>query len=143
MKQIDHLLQLFKTDADTESSGLSRTDFLRLTGKGLAVGVVGGFAASCQSAGQSTASSQTNPSTVYRSPAGQQVPSSAPYSPPANVPKEVDKPIELEQWKSDVDVKSAPTPTPLPMDQRVGYALVGLGHLTLEEILPAFAQSKT
>ncbi|MEZ0541902.1 Gfo/Idh/MocA family oxidoreductase [Fibrella arboris] len=142
MKQIDHLLQLVKTDIEVESPGLSRTDFLRLTGKGLAIGVVGGLAASCQSAGQSAASSQPDPATVYRSPSGQQVPSSAPYSPPATVPKEVDKPIELEQWKSDVDVKSAPTPTPLPMDQRVGYAIVGLGHLALEEILPAFSQCK-
>ncbi|WP_375448083.1 Gfo/Idh/MocA family protein [uncultured Fibrella sp.] len=142
MKQIDHLLQLFKTEPDTDvPDGLSRTDFLRLTGKGLAVGLVGGLAASCKTS-QSGTRYPANPATVYRSPTGQQIPSSTPYSPPAKVPKEADKPIELEAWKSDVDRKSAPTPTPLPMDQRVGYALVGLGHLTLEEILPAFAQCK-
>lgn len=142
MKQIDHLLQLFKTEPDADVPGsLSRTDFLRLTGKGLAAGVVGGLAASCKTS-QSGTRYPANPATVYRSPTGQQIPSSTPYSPPAKVPKEADKPIELEAWKSDVDRKSAPTPTPLPMDQRVGYALVGLGHLTLEEILPAFAQCK-
>ena len=44
---------------------------------------------------------------------------------------------------------SAPTeregggaPNALPPSQRVGFALVGLGRLTLEQILPAFAQSK-
>ncbi|HEY0111321.1 MAG TPA: gfo/Idh/MocA family oxidoreductase, partial [Fibrella sp.] len=137
MKAIDHLLQLFSTDTPSDTpepsqTGLSRTDFLRITGQSIAMGVAGGLAASCKT-GQSGTRYPANPSTVYRSPSGQQVPSSAPYSPPAKVPKEADKPIELEAWKSDADRKSAPTPTPLPMDQRVGYALVGLGHLTLEE----------
>jgi predicted dehydrogenase len=31
-------------------------------------------------------------------------------------------------------------PTPLPVEERVGYAVVGLGHLALEEVLPALAQ---
>ncbi|NID08542.1 Gfo/Idh/MocA family protein [Fibrivirga algicola] len=151
MKQIDHLLHLVKTSLDLPENAttqtdllktaLSRTDFLRLSGKGLALGVAGGLAASCKTS-QPGGRYPANPSTVYQSPTGQQIPSSTPYSPPAKVPKEADKPIELEAWKSDVDRKSAPTPTPLPMDQRVGYALIGLGHLTLEELLPAFAQCK-
>jgi predicted dehydrogenase len=32
-------------------------------------------------------------------------------------------------------------PMPMPARERVGYAIVGLGHLALEQILPAFAQS--
>ncbi|MEJ7658112.1 MAG: Gfo/Idh/MocA family oxidoreductase [Hymenobacter sp.] len=63
-------------------------------------------------------------------------------SPPAKVPSGVDKPIELEAWKSDVGPQSGPTPTLFTPDQRVGYALVGLGHLTLEELLPAFGECK-
>nr|GFB84973.1 ABC transporter B family member 10 [Tanacetum cinerariifolium] len=85
---------------------------------------------------------QVDAATVYATPGGQQVPSSEAVSPPAKVPADATKPIELEAWKSDMDLKSAPTPTPLPPEQRVGYALVGLGHLTLEEILPAFGACK-
>lgn len=33
-------------------------------------------------------------------------------------------------------------PAGLPADQRIGYAVVGIGRLSLEEILPAFAQSR-
>ncbi|WP_373331298.1 Gfo/Idh/MocA family protein [Salmonirosea aquatica] len=76
---------------------------------------------------------------AYQVPDGPKVPTSPPYSPPAEVPAATDKPIELETWKSDADRKSAGVPTPLPAEERVGYALVGLGHLTLEEILPALS----
>lgn len=141
MKQLDHLLRLFGPDAETPANDLSRKDFLNLTGRSLAVGVAGGLAASCKT-GQTAGRYPADRSTVYRSPVGQQVPSSEPYSPPAKVPQKVDEPIELETWKSDADRKSAPTPSPLPRDQRVGYALVGLGHLTLEELLPAFGECK-
>lgn len=57
-------------------------------------------------------------------------------------PAKPDEPIVLEEWKSDVDQQSGPTPTPLAPDQRVGYAVVGLGHLSLENILPAIASCK-
>jgi hypothetical protein len=129
---------------------VSRKEFLSLAGRGLAVSVGAGALAGCQ--GQPTAAvatpatgtpaAQVDASTVYATPTGQQVPSSEAVSPPAKVPTALDKPIELEAWKSAVDPKSPPTPTPLPPDQRVGYALVGLGHLTLEEILPAFGECK-
>ncbi len=33
-------------------------------------------------------------------------------------------------------------PQPTPPDDRVGFAVVGLGRLSLEEILPAFGSSK-
>ena len=131
---------------------VSRKEFLSLAGRGLAVGVAAGTLAGCQSDGSSSAvagtpttgtpASEVNANTVYTAPDGQKVPSSEAVSPPAKVPSELDKPIELEAWKSDVDPKSGPTPTPMPPDKRVGYALVGLGHLTLEEILPAFGECK-
>ncbi|UOQ65182.1 Gfo/Idh/MocA family oxidoreductase [Hymenobacter volaticus] len=131
---------------------VSRKEFLSLAGRGLAVGVAAGTLAGCQSDGASSAvagtpttgtpASEVNANTIYTAPNGQKVPSSEAVSPPAKVPSELDKPIELEAWKSDVDPKSGPTPTPMPPDKRVGYALVGLGHLTLEEILPAFGECK-
>lgn len=60
-------------------------------------------------------------------------------SPPARVPADIRKPIELEEWKSDVDAQSGAVPNPLPRQQKVGYAIVGLGHLSLEELLPALS----
>jgi predicted dehydrogenase len=131
---------------------VSRKEFLSLAGRSLAVSVATGALASCQDKGTlatatatpttGTSASQVEATTTFTGAGGQQVPSSEAVSPPAKVPTAVDKPIELEAWKSDVDPKSPPTPTPLPPDQRVGYAIVGLGHLTLEEILPAFGQCK-
>jgi len=132
---------------------VSRKEFLSMAGRGLAVGVAAGALASCQDKPGPAAAAATTPltgtpaaevdaATTYTAPEGQQVPSSEAVSPPARVPAGLNEPIELEAWKSDVDPKSAPTPTPLPPDKRVGYALVGLGHLTLEELLPAFGQCK-
>ena len=99
---------------------LSRKDFVALTGKTLAVGsaLVAGIA--------------PNSATAQAKKEAQ--------SPPARVPASPQKPIVLEEWKSDADPKGAPTPNPLPADQRVGYAVVGLGHLALEEILLALSQ---
>jgi hypothetical protein len=131
---------------------VSRKEFLNLAGRGLAASVAVGALASCQDKGTGTSgattsttgtpAAQVDASTTYTPPGGPQVPSSEAVSPPARVPAALDQPIELEAWKSAVDPKSPPTPTPLPPDQRVGYALVGLGHLTLEELLPAFGECK-
>ncbi|MBC6605896.1 Gfo/Idh/MocA family oxidoreductase [Hymenobacter sp. BT188] len=150
MSLINSLLNTVLSQAGQE---VSRKEFLTMAGRGLAVGVAASTFASCQdkSGGEAakaatpttgTPASEVTASTVYTGPGGQQVPSSEAVSPPAKVPAGVDKPIELEAWKSDVDPKSGPTPTPLPPEQRVGYALVGLGHLTLEELLPAFGECK-
>jgi predicted dehydrogenase len=40
------------------------------------------------------------------------------------------------------EAPTAPPPNPSPPDQRVGVAVVGLGKLALDEVLPAFAESK-
>ncbi|GAA4493927.1 Gfo/Idh/MocA family oxidoreductase [Hymenobacter ginsengisoli] len=50
--------------------------------------------------------------------------------------------IKLPPLEAPTDPKADPLPNPDAPDQRVGYAIVGLGHLTLGEILPAFGQSK-
>lgn len=49
--------------------------------------------------------------------------------------------VVFPEWRGPADAPSAPPPAPLPDDQRVGFAIVGLGRLSLEEILPAFAES--
>ncbi|MFP5077883.1 Gfo/Idh/MocA family protein [Rhizobium sp. YIM 134829] len=48
--------------------------------------------------------------------------------------------VKFDAWRSPADTPSPPTPAPLPPEERVGFALVGLGRLTLEQLLPAFSQ---
>ena len=50
--------------------------------------------------------------------------------------------ITLPPLEAPTDPKAGPFPNPDAPDQRVGYAIVGLGHLALAEILPAFGQCK-
>ncbi len=50
--------------------------------------------------------------------------------------------IILPPLEAKTEQEKGPLPNPDPIDQRVGYAVVGLGHLALEEVLPAFAASK-
>ena len=107
----------------TAQPPISRKGFLTLTGRYAAIGAMSGLAI------QSTEN------------AFAQTPLKA-ISPPARVPARAEDPIVLEKWKSEYDQQSAPTPTPLSPDQRVGYAVVGLGHLSLEEILPALGMCK-
>lgn len=59
-------------------------------------------------------------------------------SPPA---KDIPAPIELDSIDEGKPAKE-PQPARMNRDQRVGYAIVGLGHLTLAQILPAMLQSK-
>lgn len=141
MLPLDRIVQLLP-DALTEP--LSRKNFLQLAGKGVAAGVVGTLAASCKATetGAGTGASATSTGGTLSAPHGQTVPKTPPASPPAQVPAQVNAPIKLETWKSEAEPESGPVPTPLPPDQRVGYVVVGLEHLTLEEFLPAFAQCK-
>lgn len=131
MKPIDNLIQL--VDGSLTKAGVSRKTFL----SSLAVTVVGGIAASCQSQGQGQPVS-----TKFTDPSGQTVPSSKPQSPPSTVPGDPEQPIVLEQIEAKTAQEKPPTPTPMAPDQRVGYAVVGLGHLTLDEILPALSACK-
>jgi predicted dehydrogenase len=107
-----------------KDSNLSRKAFLTLTGKTLAIGTA-----------STLALNNLLPNGVF----AQNV---RVASPPASIPQSQDEPIVLEKWKSDVDQQSGPTPTPLPPDGRVRYAVVGLGHLALEEIIPALTSCK-
>ena len=51
------------------------------------------------------------------------------------------KPIQLPPFTAETERKSE-TPMPLPPDERIGFAVVGLGRLAVEQILPALAQCK-
>lgn len=112
------------TDNPPSNPNLPRKDFLHITGKSL-IGAAGTLALS----------------PIISRPAYGQNRKTA-VSPPAEIPADVEKPIVLETWKSDAYQQSAPTPTPLPASRRIGYAVVGLGHLALEEILPALNNCK-
>lgn len=107
-----------------DTSKLSRKEFLNLTGRSLA----------------GAAGTITIAPLLSTSAYGQERKAAA--SPPSQIPSDVDKPIVLEEWKSDADQQANPTPTPLPPSRRIGYAVVGLGHLALEEILPALTNCK-
>jgi predicted dehydrogenase len=109
----------------TVTGGMSRKQFLSLTGRSVAAAAVAGIATAC-----STANTNNSTDGIKA------------VSPPTTVPSNPSEPIVLEEWKSKNDVQSAPTPTPLPYDDRIGYAIVGLGHLALEEILPAIVTCK-
>jgi predicted dehydrogenase len=51
-------------------------------------------------------------------------------------------PVHLPRVLAPTEREREEAPAPLPPEQRVGLAVVGLGRLTLEEILPALTQSK-
>lgn len=104
-----------------DENPISRKGFLSMTGKYVAAGAIGGAVISGSS------------SSVYaQKKTGSQI----------RLPSQPDKQIVLEKWKSEYDQASAPVPMPLPPDKRVGYAVVGLGHLALEEIIPALHMCK-
>ncbi|MFC3127266.1 Gfo/Idh/MocA family protein [Pseudoroseomonas globiformis] len=66
------------------------------------------------------------------------------YAPPTGVDTGAvqDGRIDFPNWRSDADPRTAAPPAPLPPDQRVGFAVVGLGRLSLEELLPAFGECR-
>ena len=51
------------------------------------------------------------------------------------------KPIKLPPFTADTERKTEP-PMPIEPENRVGFALLGLGRLSVEQLLPAFAQCK-
>ena len=50
--------------------------------------------------------------------------------------------IALPRISAPTERKEDPKPLSLPPSQRVGFAIVGLGRLSVEELLPAFAETR-
>jgi predicted dehydrogenase len=51
--------------------------------------------------------------------------------------------VKLPPLEAPSEKPKQPEPPPDPPDKRIGVALVGIGHLTIEQLLPAFAQSRS
>ena len=62
--------------------------------------------------------------------------------PPIDIGRVRDGRVVFPPWRGEAEPPSPPPPDPLPPGQRVGFALVGLGRLTLEELLPAFGECR-
>ena len=71
--------------------------------------------------------------------AGAQEPPKGPPN-PGTAPQP--SPVILPSMKAETEAKSGPPFDPLPPDKRLGVAVVGLGELSLGEILPAFGQCR-
>ena len=52
------------------------------------------------------------------------------------------KPIKLPEIHDKTEQEAGPVPAPLPPGERVGIAVVGLGHLALNQILPGLVTCK-
>lgn len=50
--------------------------------------------------------------------------------------------VSFPAWQAQTEKQAAGPPNPLPPDKRVGFAVIGLGRLTTEELLPAFGSTK-
>jgi predicted dehydrogenase len=46
------------------------------------------------------------------------------------------------EWRGEAEPPSPPAPNPLPPGERVGFAIIGLGRISVEEVLPAFGEAK-
>ncbi|WP_430249737.1 Gfo/Idh/MocA family protein [Neorhizobium sp. DAR64860/K0K1] len=50
--------------------------------------------------------------------------------------------VKFPEWRGPDETPSGNPSAPLPPEDRVGFAVVALGRLSLEEILPAFGETK-
>ena len=50
--------------------------------------------------------------------------------------------VTFPEWRGPEEAASGNPPAPLPPEERVGFAVVALGRLSLEEILPAFGETR-
>jgi predicted dehydrogenase len=115
MKYLD---QLMKSSTEPEA-GCNRREFIGSAGKGiLAATVIGGLTSGTAEA-QTTGASGPGPRSM------------------ADAIK-----VEVPSQHAASEGSQSSYPSILPEDKRVGYAIVGLGELTLGEIMPAFAECK-
>src|SRR6266446_4629219 len=52
------------------------------------------------------------------------------------------KPVKLPPLEDKSEKEDKAEPAPINPDERIGYAIVGLGNLAINEVLPAFGSSK-
>ncbi|MDO9706756.1 Gfo/Idh/MocA family protein [Paracraurococcus lichenis] len=50
--------------------------------------------------------------------------------------------VAFPPWRGEADPPGEPPPAPLPPEERVGFAIIGLGRIALEQALPAFAECR-
>jgi len=98
-------------------SPLNRRNFLEQTGKGLVAATLMGSVTSV--AGQ-----------PIQGPGKQKI-----------LPSDL-VPVQLKPIDHPSEKPEAPPPTPAPPEKRIGFAIVGLGKLTLNQLLPAFGSCK-
>ncbi|WP_376094638.1 Gfo/Idh/MocA family oxidoreductase [Roseomonas sp. CCTCC AB2023176] len=48
--------------------------------------------------------------------------------------------VRFPEWRGTVEPPSAPPPTPTPPGERIGFAIVALGRISVEQVLPAFGE---
>ncbi len=99
--------------AQREITPLTRRDLLTLAGQSLVVAGVAGA-----------------------------LPQAAGAAPQAGFAGAAPPKVELPPLSAPTEQKQSGPPNPQPPDQRVGYAVVGLGHIALDEVIPAFVQCK-
>jgi predicted dehydrogenase len=98
--------------AHREAHPLTRRDLLSLAGQGLIAAGVAGALPHAADAQQAPAAGGAPPK------------------------------VDLPPLSAPTEQKQSGPPNPMPPDQKIGYAVVGLGHIALEEVIPAFGQSK-
>ena len=115
-----YLNQLLHSAAD-QLSGYSRREFIGNAGKTLLAATVIGELASAESASAQSTAGGRGPG-----------------------PRSMADAIKVEVPTQHAPSEGAATsyPSILPKDKRAGYAIVGLGELTLGEIMPAFSACK-
>jgi predicted dehydrogenase len=50
--------------------------------------------------------------------------------------------VQFPNWRGEAEPPPASAPNPVPPGERIGYAIIGLGRISLEEMLPAIGESK-
>ena len=96
-------------------SPFGRRQFLTATGRGILAASALGSIVGCASHAQNTSPSKSASDTT---------------------------PVKLPPLDQASEKAPGKVPTPMPPEKRIGYAIVGLGHLSLEEILPAFGECR-
>lgn len=104
----------FKNYFENQHS-FNRRNFLANTGKSILAASVLGNLSSCDSNAQQPAKQFSDQDTT---------------------------PVKLKPIDAASERKKPDPPAPINPEKRIGFALVGLGHLTLEELLPAFGECK-